>query len=392
MASIVPMKGIVQRVFREHYTAYREQHALAVRERRAAVHLMTCRTPAQGYHVWTCPSGDYQLKQANSCKHRSCPLCGASETERWVQAQEAQALPCAYHQIVFTLPHDLHPLWLYNRALFTNLFFRAAWEALRAFCGDSRWLGAEPGALAVFQSWGETLNTHIHLHVLITAGGLTPAGQWRSSPHGFLFPSRALAVRFRGRMRAELLSALAAERLILPPSSDATDWRQRLNRLGRQRWHVQIQPPYTHPRGLILYLARYLRRGPIAESRIHGYQRGQLTITYKRPDEHRHKTFRLSASEFLRRLLVHVPPKGLRVVRAYGLFHHRRRLQLAQARAQLLPTLAATGSARPLANGCSAADSALRIGVRRCPHCNARLAVTRRSYPCRDGPPQRIAA
>ena len=391
MASMAPVKGIVQRVFRDHYSSYREQHALSVRERRAAAHLMSCRTPEQGYHVWSCPSGDYQLKQANSCKHRSCPLCGAAETERWVQAQQAQALPCAYHQIVFTLPHDLHPLWLYNRAIFTNLFFRAAWAALQAFCGDSRWLGAEPGALAVFQSWGETLNTHVHLHVLITAGGLTPEGRWRSSSNGFLFPARALAVRFRGRMRAELLRALAAEPLSLPPSTDATDWRQKLNRLGRQHWHVQIQPPYTHPRGLILYLARYLRRGPIAESRIRAYHREHLTITYKRPDEHRHGTFRLPPPEFIRRLLVHVPPKGLRVVRAYGLFHHRRRIQLAQARAQLLPTTAVTGRDRPHANDCSATETVLRFAVRRCPHCNARLAVTYRSYPIRDGP-GRLAA
>lgn len=391
MAVILPVKGIVQRLFRDHYTAYRREHALSLHERNAAARIMTCRTPAQGYHVWTCPSGDYQREQPNSCKHRSCPLCGAAETERWVQAKEAQALPCAYHQIVFTLPHDLHPLWLYNRALFTNLFFRAAWAALQSFCGDSRWLGAEPGALAVFQSWGETLNTHVHLHILITAGGLTSEGQWRASSHGFLFPSRALAVVFRGRMRAELLHVLTAGPLNLPPSTDAAEWRQRLNRLGRQHWHVQIQPAYSHPRGLILYLARYLRRGPIAESRLHACQNGHLTITYKRPDEHRHNTFRLSVPEFLRRLLVHVPPKGLRVVRAYGLFHHRRRAQLAQARDQLLPANTTTGSDPTHANDCFAIETVLRFGVRRCPHCNAQLTVTFRSYPIRDGP-KRIPA
>jgi len=30
-------------------------------------------------------------------------LCGAAETERWIHAQQAKALPCRYHHIVFTL-------------------------------------------------------------------------------------------------------------------------------------------------------------------------------------------------------------------------------------------------------------------------------------------------
>lgn len=386
------MRGIVQRVFQEHYHAHCREHGVSEREARAARALMTCRTAAQGYHLWSCPSGDYELKQLNSCKHRSCPLCGATETERWVQAQEARALSCPYHQIVFTLPHELQPLWFYNRARFTNLFFQAAWQTLREFWRDPHWLGAEPGALASFQTWGEMQQTHVHLHVLMTAGGLTAEGRWKPAASSFFFPSRAVAKGFRGRLCAGLTRALRAGELCLPPPTNERDWQREINRFAHKRWHVQIQPPYSHPRGLILYLARYLRRGPIAESRISAYQNGQLTIRHKRTDPGHPQTFRLTAPEFIRRLLMHVPPKGLRVVRAYGLFHHRRAAQLAQARAQLPPPAATRFSPRtPAAQSAFADENALRIGVRRCPRCHALLTVTLRYYPSRAGP-ERIAA
>ena len=379
-----PVKGIVQRVFQDHYAAYRRTHALSRRERWAARQIATCRTPAQGYHVWACPNDDYRVEQRNSCKHRSCPLCGAAETERCVQRQWARLLPCRYHQLVFTIPHDLHPLWQWNRTAFTNLLFQAAWESLRTFARDPRWLGAEPGALAVFQSWGETLNTHVHLHVVLTAGGLTPTGHWQAAPHNFLFPARALSVKFRGRFRADLLAALEDPTWARPPGTDATHWRQTLNRLGRQRWNVRIEPAYAHARGLILYLARYLRRGPIAEARVAAYDGRHLRIAYKRPAEHAGATFQLGAPEFIRRVLEHAPVKGQRVVRAYGLFHHRRRDQLEAARGQCPEAPAPEASVAVAGRGADAAAGHRDGPV--CPHCQTPLVVVLRYYPARDAP------
>jgi hypothetical protein len=383
------VKGIVQRVFQEHYPAYRRTHALERRERWAARQIATCRTPAQGFHVWACPHDDYRLLQHNSCKHRSCPLCGAAETERWVQGQQAHLLPCRYHQLVFTIPHDLHPLWHYNRAAFTNLLFRTAWDCVRAFARNPRWLGAEPGALVVFQSWGETLNTHVHLHMVLTAGGLTPAGRWQAPPRDFLFPARALSVKFRGRLRARLLAALAADAWTLPPDSTPARWRHTLNRLGRQRWNVFIAPAYAHARGLIIYLARYLRRGPIAEQRIRAYNGQHLAIAYKRCAEHTHATFQLGAQEFVGRVLTHAPVKGLRIVRAYGLFHHRRRAQLEAARHHC-PATPASAEVHAVEGHGSEATTFHRDGPH-CPRCHTRLIITLRYYPAANAP-TRIAA
>jgi len=82
-------------------------------------------------------------------------LCGATETQLWLERQSAKELRCPHHQVVFTSPDSLRLLWRWNRPLFTNLYFRAAWHTLRELLADPRWLGALPGVIGVFQSWGE---------------------------------------------------------------------------------------------------------------------------------------------------------------------------------------------------------------------------------------------
>ena len=170
--------GIVQSIFHDHFQTYRKKHAVSERERKAAWNIMTCRTDAQGYHVDECPKGHYRVVLNNSCKHRSCPQCGVTETEIWLKRRKLQALDCPYFHITFTIDHDLHIIWRYNRRYFTNLMFLAAWHCLKELLGDSKWLGAQVGVIGVFQSWGDEMQEHCHLHFIVTGGGLTPDGQW----------------------------------------------------------------------------------------------------------------------------------------------------------------------------------------------------------------------
>ena len=89
--------GIVQKIFNEHFTEYEKHNRLHARELYAAWSIKTCRTHAQGYHINACPNGDFNAIFFNSCKHRACPQCGATDTERWLELRKAQALDCSYY-------------------------------------------------------------------------------------------------------------------------------------------------------------------------------------------------------------------------------------------------------------------------------------------------------
>jgi hypothetical protein len=110
-----------------------------------------------------------------------------------------------------------------------------------------------------------------------------------------------------------------------------------LNRLGRHKWHVQIMPRYAHGQGVATYLARYLRGGPLKPGRIVSWDAQRVTFRYadnQDPDAQgrgTRKLLPLSVEDFLQRWLLHVPPPGLQVVRAYGLYAPTKRAALGQA-------------------------------------------------------------
>jgi hypothetical protein len=60
-----------------------------------------------------------------------------------------------------------------------------------------------------------------------------------------------------------------------------------------------------------------------------------VTFSYGDHRTKKRQLLTLEIAEFLRRLLLHVPTPGMRVVRSYGLYHHTHREELEQARVLL---------------------------------------------------------
>ena len=393
--------GIVQRIFLDHYASYRREHVLSSDQRWAAWNMMTCRTSEQGFHVDACPNGHYRILLNNSCKHRSCPQCGLTETELWLERRRLQALACNYFHVVFTISHELHRIWRWNRKPFTGLMLRAAWHSLRELLGDQHWLGALPGAIGVFQSWDDEMQEHCHLHFIVSAGGLDDTGQWKEVDADFLLPTPVLASKFRGKFLAYLREGLnplsprgklkSKDQVLKPPACMSTQQCHNLfNKLGRIRWHADIEPAYSRADGVFKYVGRYLRRGPISEKRIVGYNGDTVTIAYAHPKKHKRRSFSVSAKTFIGRLLGHVPDKGTHLVRAYGLFHPNCHGKLDSARAQL-----GQPPYEPLTELPHAHELLLRMfpdwEANFCPHCGAILQtvyVSKRAKP----PPVRMAA
>src|SRR6516225_6914235 len=106
---------------------------------------MQCRTAVLGGHVQACPDGHMARVWYNSCRHRSCPQCAYLQTERWLAVQQARLLACDHYHVIFTLPHDLNPLWLANVPVMTTLLFQAVRDTLGTLLADPTYLGAQPG-------------------------------------------------------------------------------------------------------------------------------------------------------------------------------------------------------------------------------------------------------
>jgi hypothetical protein len=83
---------------------------------RALERISICRTSALGGHIQACPDGHMEKAWYNSCRERSCPECNFTSVERWLDKQKARLINCDYYHIIFTIPHELIPLWLVNAA------------------------------------------------------------------------------------------------------------------------------------------------------------------------------------------------------------------------------------------------------------------------------------
>lgn len=318
----------VQRIVEEAGDAFLARHRLP-RYLRSALHAWaTCRTKALGIHVRRCPKGHYTGFWFNSCQHRSCPQCCWTGIVRWLRRRARWTLPCPHHHAIFTLPHVLLDLWRYNRKPMNDLLFSVVRSCLFEFLEDPRHLGAKPGVLAVLHTWGRTLSLHPHIHCLVTAGGLDEQGRWKACPRGILVPARAIGLVFRGRFLDRLERLLRADELTLPPDIDRERAFRILAEAAATKWTPRIEARYPHGRGVLSYLARYVRGGPFRNHRLVAFADGKVTFRYRNyrrpgPDGNgRTDTLTLETHEFLRRLLSHVPAPYEHTVRGWGLYAH----------------------------------------------------------------------
>jgi Putative transposase/Transposase zinc-binding domain len=271
----------LQTIFQDAFPAYAQTHPLPAYVRRAARAIMQCRTAALGGHIQACPDGHVSRVWYNACRHRSCPQCAYLQTERWLARQRARLLACDHSHVIFTLPHDLNPLWLANVPLMTALLFQAVRETLCTLLADPHYLGAQPGIMAALHTWSQTLVLHPHVHCLVTGGGLTASGDWKAVRNGFLLPARVVMAVFRGKMLAAIRHALACGALTLPEPLRPQPLLNLLTRLGHPRktkWNVRIMERYPHGAGVVTYLARYLRGGPIKNARLVAWDGERVTL------------------------------------------------------------------------------------------------------------------
>ncbi len=186
--------------------AYRAAHRLCAEQEKALRAIGACRTSELGGQVVRCEHCGSEVRHYHSCRNRHCPKCQSRAKEQWVRQRQAELLPVEYFHVVFTLPHGLNLLAQWQPRLVYGLLFQCAAQTLLEVGRNPRWLGAEVGVTAVLHTWGQRLDQHIHLHCIVSGGGLAQ-GQWRSAKPHFLFPVRVLSRVFRGKYLEALEAA-----------------------------------------------------------------------------------------------------------------------------------------------------------------------------------------
>jgi hypothetical protein len=89
--------------------------------------------------------------------------------KQWSFANMNRMFPNSpYYHITFTVPSEFRTL-LFEKKDLLNAVFTAISETLLSFCKEQ---GFSPAITAVLHTFGSDLKRHIHIHCIISAGGL----------------------------------------------------------------------------------------------------------------------------------------------------------------------------------------------------------------------------
>jgi len=90
-------------------------------------------------------------------------------------------LDVPHRQVVFTIPKMLRIFFKYKRRLLGELC-RAAVNALLKYLQVTTDTELRPGIVASIQTFGQKINFHAHLHLLVTEGGKDEEGRFHHVP------------------------------------------------------------------------------------------------------------------------------------------------------------------------------------------------------------------
>ena len=316
------MSATLAEALRRHGQAYLATRDLSVPQAKAWRAIVACRTAALGGELLACERCAYQHWQYHSCRNRHCPQCGTRAKDAWLQGRLAELLSVPYVHLVFTLPHELNALYGAHPRWVIDTLFASTAATLGEFAANARWMGVAGGTPAfslVLHTWTQDLRRHVHLHAVMACDVLQD-GHWHAPCRqpDFLFPVRALSKVFRGKFLQALTDAHRSGRIEHDPQDTEPAWCERQRALYRHDWVVYAKAPLGGPAQALEYLSRYTHRTAIGNERIRNVTDQEVVFTVRADEQGGKKKIHLPGPEFVRRVLLHVLPTGIKRIRHYG--------------------------------------------------------------------------
>jgi len=292
------------------------QEKLSYQQSKALLNIVQCRTSHLGGHEEVCDCcGDIRYSY-NSCGDRHCPKCQSNKQAIWIDRVIETTLRVKHYHIIFTVPHCLNSICLWNPRDYYDILFSAVWRTLHSF-GYTHY-GSETGAVAVLHSWGQNLSLHPHIHCIVPAAGYSLKGEWKhiGSNERFLYPNYQLSDAFKGKF----LSSIKLKLKKLDAKDCFTD---QIEKAYKTKWVVHSQYSMASANNVIHYLGQYTHRVAISNSRILDVSDTHVTFISKDyRDGGKQKVIKLEGVEFLRRFLMHIMPRRFVRIRKYGIYNH----------------------------------------------------------------------
>ena len=309
---------------KEILSATREQwdHAeIRPAVRRNFKKVIDCRTPALGAEIYA--SETEQKVVHHTCKSRACPSCGHRATQLWQREQWAALPDIPYAGVVLTMPDALWPIFKRNRHLLHDL------PSLGAAV-IQQWVKARYGMriliMVVPHTFGRHLNFNAHLHMLVSAVGLSESDS-RLKPVNH-FHKKALMHIWRYAVISYLREALAKN--LLRSELTHRQLKALLKTQYERWWNIDVARFHSKAH-FLRYAGRYVRRPPIGQRRFTKITHHEVEFWTKDLKAKRVVKTRYALADFVAKLSEHIPDRYRHAIRYFGLLAPRSRGQTSAA-------------------------------------------------------------
>ncbi len=320
MRSDLEMADIVRRFGKQ----YIERYHPSAEKLKVLFDILQCRTFTLGGHEEHCDCCTQVRYSYNSCGNRHCPKCLSTKQAIWIEQLIEQTLPVKHYHIIFTVPHKLNAVCLFDKEMYYKLLFSAVWRTLHSF-GYTHY-GVESGAVCVLHTWGQNLSLHPHIHCIVPAVGYSLKGNWKhiGTYDNYLYPVHQLSAAFKGKFLDSLERAFRKMDLI-------SGFDSLLQQAWNKKWVVFCESSLAKSEHVIRYLGQYTHRVAISNNRIVKMSETHVTFISKDyRDRAQNKSVTLPGVEFLHRFCQHILPKRFVKIRRFGIYNHttKRNLEL----------------------------------------------------------------
>jgi len=304
--------NILQNIFNDYYEII--EYTLHPRdvEMENISKMINCGDPSFGGAMYACSHCGNMKFVPFRCKSRFCPTCGVKYSQERSDQISFKLVKCTHRHCVFTIDEELRHFFLEDRSLLNCLFLAVKSVILRLFHKLNKSKNFVPGFVCVLHSFGRPLEWNPHIHCLITEGGFSDDGFWRTVKH---FNYTLLRKSFQTALLGEMEKSIG-------PSFKKV--KAHIYQKDTNGFYVYAKPNLCDTTTVIKYISRYLGRPVIALNRIDSYDGDHVTFHYNRHEDNAYVKRTLPAIDFIKLLIQHIPEKNFKMTRYYGLYARHR--------------------------------------------------------------------
>lgn len=306
--------NILQEIFTDYYEEIKYTLHPRATEMENIDKMINCGDPSFGGAMYGCTNCGNLKFVPFRCHSRFCPTCGNKYAMERTTSMSFKLVNVKHRHCVFTIDENLRAFFLKDRSLLNCLFRSVSSVVSRMFHNINKSKNFTPGFIMVLHTFGRDLKWNPHIHCLISEGGYSDDGFWRHIKH-FNY------TYLRNAFRTALLNMM--EHRI---GASFKKVKSRCYHEHKQGFYVYAKPNKCDPHTVTKYIGRYLGRPVIATSRIDKYDGDMVTFHYNRHEDDKYVEETITAIDFIKRLIQHIPEKNFKMIRYGGLYARHREI------------------------------------------------------------------